>query len=396
MPFHVYLDNSGTALNGGKLHFYEGGTSTPKTTWADSAMQSANDNPVVLDSTGRATIFVRGLYKVVLKDSNDVTIDTWDYLFYPNISTAGASLIDDTSVANMRATLGLGTAAILNVGTSGNEIVQLTAAAKLPAVDGSLLTNVSTSYTAPLPYGHVSGLQFTRVSGTTFSLTAGECRDTTDTYNLSLSSTMIKSLSAWAVGTGNGSLDTGSIAPSTWYHVFLVGTSAGLTDIAISVEGNLVPTLTSLGDYDYYAFAGVSFLLDGSSQIIDMKHDGDNFLWVDPPLSINASGVGATNVDRELTVPPDYKVDALINATFANPDSPAAIYLRSLDANNEAATGDTTAPLCTIVAPTEGARYSSGPSYIRTNASQTIGSRANVANSSLDIVTLGWHYLRSR
>lgn len=35
-----------------------------------------------------------------------------------------------------------GTAAALDVGTSANQVVQLTAAAKLPAVDGSLLTNI--------------------------------------------------------------------------------------------------------------------------------------------------------------------------------------------------------------------------------------------------------------
>ena len=37
----------------------------------------------------------------------------------------------------------LGTAATLDVGTTANKVVQLTAAAKLPAVDGSLLTNIS-------------------------------------------------------------------------------------------------------------------------------------------------------------------------------------------------------------------------------------------------------------
>jgi hypothetical protein len=37
---------------------------------------------------------------------------------------------------------GLGSAATLNVGTAASNVVQLTAAAKLPAVDGSLLTNI--------------------------------------------------------------------------------------------------------------------------------------------------------------------------------------------------------------------------------------------------------------
>jgi len=58
------------------------------------------------------------------------------------VSTAGKALIDDADVAAQRATLELGTAALLNVGTAANNIVQLSASAKLPAVDGSALTNV--------------------------------------------------------------------------------------------------------------------------------------------------------------------------------------------------------------------------------------------------------------
>jgi hypothetical protein len=44
--------------------------------------------------------------------------------------------------AAIRSNIGLGTAATLNVGTGASEVVQLTAASKLPAVDGSLLTNL--------------------------------------------------------------------------------------------------------------------------------------------------------------------------------------------------------------------------------------------------------------
>ena len=65
------------------------------------------------------------------------------YLLASGVSAYGATLIDDADAATARTTLGLGTAAVLNVGTSANNIVQLTAAAKLPAVDGSLLTGLS-------------------------------------------------------------------------------------------------------------------------------------------------------------------------------------------------------------------------------------------------------------
>ena len=55
---------------------------------------------------------------------------------------------DGTGVSDasaFRTALGLGTAATLTAGTSANNVVQLDGTGKLPAVDGSLLTNVSAS-----------------------------------------------------------------------------------------------------------------------------------------------------------------------------------------------------------------------------------------------------------
>jgi len=65
------------------------------------------------------------------------------YLLASAVSAFGLTLIDDADAATARGTLGLGTAAVLNVGTSANNVVQLDGSAKLPAVDGSQLTGIS-------------------------------------------------------------------------------------------------------------------------------------------------------------------------------------------------------------------------------------------------------------
>lgn len=48
-----------------------------------------------------------------------------------------------SAASTMKTALSLGTAAFLDVGTTANKIVQLNGSAQLPAVDGSLLTNVN-------------------------------------------------------------------------------------------------------------------------------------------------------------------------------------------------------------------------------------------------------------
>ncbi len=53
-----------------------------------------------------------------------------------------------TSLAALKALLTLGTAAYLNVGTSGNQILQLDVDGKIPAVDGSLITNLPSTPTS--------------------------------------------------------------------------------------------------------------------------------------------------------------------------------------------------------------------------------------------------------
>ncbi len=65
-----------------------------------------------------------------------------------DLTSAGKALLDDADAAAQRTTLGLGTAAVADTGTSAGNVVVLDGSARLPAVDGSQLTNLSTGATA--------------------------------------------------------------------------------------------------------------------------------------------------------------------------------------------------------------------------------------------------------
>ncbi len=78
-----FFDDVGAVLAGGKVYFYEPGTTTTRTTWKDAAEATAQAQPVVLDATGRpaSPIYVEGIYDIKITTSADVqvgnTITNW-------------------------------------------------------------------------------------------------------------------------------------------------------------------------------------------------------------------------------------------------------------------------------------------------------------------------------
>ena len=59
-----------------------------------------------------------------------------------DLTAAGKALLDDADASAQRTTLGLGTAAVADTGTSAGNVVVLDGSARLPAVDGSQLSNL--------------------------------------------------------------------------------------------------------------------------------------------------------------------------------------------------------------------------------------------------------------
>ena len=80
-----FFDNNGAPLNAGKIYTYQAGSSTPLSTYTDNAGLTANTNPIILGTSGRPPneIWLTDgvFYKFILKDSSDVTIQTYDNLY---------------------------------------------------------------------------------------------------------------------------------------------------------------------------------------------------------------------------------------------------------------------------------------------------------------------------
>lgn len=72
-PVHQFFDNAGEPANGYKLFSYLPGTTTKTPTWNEQTLTTQNANPIILDSAGRATIYLDPvvLYKFVLAPPTD-------------------------------------------------------------------------------------------------------------------------------------------------------------------------------------------------------------------------------------------------------------------------------------------------------------------------------------
>lgn len=137
-PKFSVQDVNGLNLSGGKVYFYAAGTATPKDTYTDNTLGTANPNPVVLDSRGEADIYLSGDYKIILKDADEVEIwtipDTNGTLLYTpgledNATTVQITLSE--SGADITA-LTLDTALAITEGGTG----QVTAQAAIDALTG--------------------------------------------------------------------------------------------------------------------------------------------------------------------------------------------------------------------------------------------------------------------
>lgn len=117
----------------------------------------------------------------------------------------------------------------------------------------------------PFPAGHIDGFVVTRVSDTTVQIAAGECRDTTDEYNIVSTGTVNVAITT----SGANGLDTGLEASDTPYHVIICVGSSGVCGL-LSVS--LSPTLPT--GYNWgYRHVGAT-INNSSSDFMAMLHKG--------------------------------------------------------------------------------------------------------------------------
>lgn len=101
------IDGNGDPRSGAKLETYITETSTPLATYSDEALSIANANPVIANSEGRFPDIwlLEQKYKMILKDSADVTVKTTDPVYGPGqtgseFTAAQTTLLNNTYITS--------------------------------------------------------------------------------------------------------------------------------------------------------------------------------------------------------------------------------------------------------------------------------------------------------
>lgn len=231
--------------------------------------------------------------------------------------------------------------------------------------------------------GYINGCILSTAGGSgTMSIAACEATDSTNAQVM-IGAASSKTTASWTVGSGNGGLDTGSIANTTWYHFYeIVRPDTGVVDYIFSTSASS-PTLPA--NYTLYRRIG-SGRTDGSAHWLAFTQYRDKFIWAAAVVDLsNGASTSASRTLQTLTVPTGVVVTALFRG---NVSASAVTYRFSSPAENDVAV---TAGQNTDLGNGSAAVTLGGQFQVVTNTSAQIGVRSpGAAGAGLYLETYGW------
>lgn len=260
-------------------------------------------------------------------------------------------------------------------------------------------TGTPSSLTAIALRGHIAGLALSNNATDATNdvdIAAGVATDSSNTALMVLSASITKRLdAAWAVGTNQGGLDTGSIANDV-YHLWLIRRSdTGVVDVLFSASATS-PTMPT--DYDQKRRIGA--VIRSSGAIKAFTQIGDRFLLDDLILDLDTTNPGTSAVTAAVTVPDGVKVIWLghVQIIDATPAAATAALFTSLDQTDAAAAAGGAGQLQIRAFTDADVATNSTSLQIPTDTSAQIRYRLSASNADITIRahTEGWIDLRGK
>jgi hypothetical protein len=254
---------------------------------------------------------------------------------------------------------------------------------------GNGLTNSTNNITVDASYfrDYIAGCTLSAAGSTsTFGISICIGTDSTNATIMKLASAYTKTTGAWTVGTGNGALDTGSIATNTWYSVFEIErTDTGVVDILISTSATS-PVLPS--PYTLFRRLG-SMKTDGSSNWLAFTQFGNQFLWAVPQTETNLTTTVTTSSAAYTMVaqPLGVQVEAQFNFLFSAAANGGILFTSAILA---AQTPNSPAGNVSAILPNVGSSNTAGSARILLNTAAQLRAIALNSSASLTAVSTGW------
>jgi hypothetical protein len=244
----------------------------------------------------------------------------------------------------------------------------------------------------PVVRGALHGMTLsTAGSSATFSVAAGQACDSSFTDMMTLAASISKTTAAWAVGGGNGGLDTGAIANSTWYHAHAIKrVDTSVVDALVSLSPT-APTLP--GGYSLARRIG-SMRTNASGQWTAFSQFGDEFIWL--TTVADANGVALSLTPRtlfSLTIPTGITVNALFRAAIDGSTNQNMVSFFCPDETDQAPGGAGAGIEMVLQAASQ---FAGGRFNVRSNLSGQIAARGGGTNPTLYLNTFGWIDPRGR
>ena len=216
------FDSAGVPLSGGLLYSYAAGTLTPLATYTTQSGGVANANPVVLDSAGRAPVWLSSSsYRMILKTAAGVTVTDDDNISpYPGetvtFAPSGTGAVATTVQAKLR--------------ESVSAFDFMTAAQVADVQAGTIALDVSAAVQAAITHVKARG------GGAVFFPFGRYRCDTT----IKLQNTTASNAHVSLIGEGGGN----AFIPNTATGSIIVGNTGG---IALDCAGSSSVTLRDIG-----------------------------------------------------------------------------------------------------------------------------------------------------
>jgi hypothetical protein len=260
-----------------------------------------------------------------------------------------------------------------------------------------------TSYTAPAattyPIGTITGLAYSNNGSDAtndIDIAAGGCMDATGAYWMSRAASITKRLdAAWAVGTNQGGLDTGSIANNDYYIWQIARSDTGVVDVLFSTS-NTAPTMPS--NYDYKRLIG--WFKRVSAAIVAFKTwqtagGGIAFRWIAPTLDINQASTLSTSQQYDaVKVPLTFETDALVRVAMTEASGVFTASVYSPYEDQSVSTPSATAVPLTNIIRDGGGNVGVVELKVRTDSSGRIAAQASLTIDTYCVSTIGFDWER--